>query len=226
MFLLFLLHLLPLLPHTLALNLTSSPLPTSGPLQSWTPNISFSTHASSSQTMNPSKTYCSSYTPNSESGSDSSSSSYSFSPYPTRTQTSLSSQTPSSQTPSSQTPSSQIPSSQPSNQQVSIYDTLTFKTGVGISSGIIILIWIFICMKLPSSSKQIPVPVITTTPFAKIAEPLPSDAIIMNEKLYYKDKASGKLLAEGWKSETDETGDIWYVKLATGESSWSPTYKE
>ena len=221
MFLLFLLHLLPLLPNTLALNLTSSPLPTSAPLQSWTPNISFSTHASSSQTINPSKTYCSSHTPNSESGSDSSSSSYSFSPYPTRTQTSLSSQTPSSQTPSSQTPSSQT-----SNQIVSIYDTLTFKTGVGISSGIIILIWIFICMKPPSSSKQIPMPVITTTPFAKIAEPLPSDAIIMNEKKYYKDKASGKLLAEGWKSETDETGDIWYVKSATGESSWSPTFKE
>lgn len=196
--------LLLLLQITYALNLTTSPLPTAGVIQSWTPNISHS--AMPSQTSQSFSSQLSTETPTNFPQ-------YTDSPSSVQTQIPASpSQTHISASPS-QTQTSTSASQQQSSQ-VSIYDTVTFKAGVGVSVGVL-LIAIIICMKPTRPSTPVHPPFIAqTNPVTSIQKPLHVDIV------------TGKLLADGWKSTTDETGDVWYVNSGTGESSWIAKYKD
>lgn len=200
--------LLLLLKTTFALNLTTSPLPTAGSIQSWTPTISSApAMASSTITANQTPTPFSFV---SETPTISPSYSFSYSPSPEQTQI------PSSPV-QTQTPSST--SQPPVSSQVSIYDTVAFKAGTGVAIGIIAIIAMVLFMKStspinpPFVAQTTPV-VAQTTPVVEIQNPLHADIV------------TGKILADGWKSATDETGDVWYVNSVTGESSWVPKYKD
>ena len=198
--------LLLLLQTTYALNLSSSPLPTVGSMQSWTPTISHI--AMPSQTINSTQSYTSfssqlsTETPtNLPQYTDSPS----FSPSPEQTQISASPN-------QTNTPSST--SKPPASSQVSIYDTLTFKASVGVSIGVLIIA-MAIYMKPTSKSNPVhPPSVAQINPVTSIQKPIHTDIV------------TGKILADGWESTTDETGDVWYVNSVTGESSWVPIYKE
>ena len=184
--------LLLLLQTSYASNLTSSPLPTTGVIQSWTPNISYSTMPSQTITVSqsfssqPDNTYSPQYT-------ISPSFTTSFSPPPSQTSETITAP----------------------NSKVSIYDTLTVKTGIGVGVGLI-LIAMFICTKYTSPANPL---------FLGQTNPILSSIQQVN-KTHYTDIVTGKLLADGWKSTTDETGDVWYVNIITGESSWTAKYKE
>jgi len=227
----FLLLLLPLLKTSIALNFTTSPLPTSGSLQSWTPNISSARTSSAlvSQTITSHQSYSSfSSQLSTETPTNIPQYTYisSFSPSPVQTQISASPvqtqisaspvQTQISASPN-QTQTSTFTSEPQASSQVSIYDTLIFKTGVGISVGVIILAIFIFC---PSPLRK-PLGLEQTMPVVEQTNPVTS----MNNPVH-TDIVSGKLLADGWKSVTDETGDVWYVNSVTGESSWVPTYKK
>jgi hypothetical protein len=195
MYLLFLLPFFPLLKAAFAVNLTSTPLPTSGSMQSWTPTLSMLpiTHTeSASQTAKPMY----SETPSSAS---------SFSPNASHTQTPVS-------------------ISAPVSSQVSIYDSNLFKTGVGVSVGIIIIA-IILCGK--SANQPIKQPYLgQTNPIvSKMYETQPFPIVQIN-KPQNTDIVTGKVLADGWKSVSDESGDVWYVNSVTGESSWTAKYKD
>jgi hypothetical protein len=194
--LLFLFPFFPLLKTAFAVNLTSTPLPTSAPMQSYTPTTSVMPMTQTelaSHTVT--STYSPQYTPSSVS---------SFSPNVTQTHTPVS-------------------ISVPTSSQVSIYDSNLFKAGVGVSIGILIIA-IILCGK--SANRPQPYSIGQTNPIVgKIYETQPFPMVHIN-KPQNTDIVTGKVLADGWKSVSDESGDVWYVNSVTGESSWTAKYKD
>jgi hypothetical protein len=114
--------------------------------------------------------------------------------------------------------------SAPVGSQVSIYDSNLFKTGVGVSVGVIIIA-IILCGKSVNQPIKPPSLGHTNPLVGKIYETQPFPIVQIN-KPKNTDIVTGKILADGWKSVTDETGDVWYVNSVTGESSWVPKYNE
>lgn len=198
--------LLLLLQTTYALNLTSSPLPTAGSMQSWTPTISHTAMPLHTITVSHSySSFSSQLSTETPTNLPQYTDSPSFSPSPEQTQITTS---------PNQTNIPTSTSKPPANSQVSIYDTLTFKASVGVSIGVLI---IAMAIYMKPTSKPIPVHppfVRQTTQVLAIQNPIHTNVV------------TGKILADGWKSVTDETGDVWYVNSVTGESSWVPKYKE
>jgi hypothetical protein len=113
--------------------------------------------------------------------------------------------------------------SAPTIPQVSIYDSNLFKAGIGVSAGILIIA-IILCGK--SASNPSPYSLGQTNPIVgKMYETQPFPIVQIN-KPENTDIVTGKVLADGWKSVSDESGDVWYVNSVTGESSWTAKYKD
>jgi len=66
-------------------------------------------------------------------------------------------------------------------------------------------------------------PILHNVPVVNPIQPRP-DHIIENGLKYYYDGPGGKLLAYGWKRESDNN-EVWYASTIGLEPSWTPTYK-